>query len=90
MVTELARPFAMSLPAVSRHIRVLERARLVTRQVNGKSHRCTLRAAALRDAEQWLGDYRSFWESTLESLACYVEGDSKKSKSGRGSADATR
>jgi DNA-binding transcriptional ArsR family regulator len=90
MVTELARPFAMSLPAVSRHIRVLERARLITRQVDGKIHRCTLKAAAFRDAERWLSDYRCFWEGTLESLASYVEGESKKNKPNRGSGDGTR
>jgi DNA-binding transcriptional ArsR family regulator len=77
MVTELAEPFKMSLPAVSRHIRVLERARLVSRAVDGRVHRCSLRAGALRDAERWLSHYQCFWEGTLESLADYVDREKK-------------
>lgn len=73
MVTELAEPFRMSLPAVSRHIRVLERARLVARSVDGRVHRCSLRADPLEGIQQWLNHYRHFWEGTLESLASYVE-----------------
>ena len=73
MVTELAEPFRMSLPAVSRHIRVLEKARLVARSVDGRVHRCSLRAEPLRGAQQWLNRYRHFWEGTLDSLASYVE-----------------
>ena len=74
MVTELAEPFRMSLPAVSRHIRVLERARLVKRTIDGRVHRCALRAEPLRQAEQWLLHYRHFWKGTLDALARYVEG----------------
>jgi DNA-binding transcriptional ArsR family regulator len=73
MVTELAAPFAMSLPAVSRHIKVLERARLVRRAVDGRVHHCSLDVEPLRDVEQWLDHYRGFWEGKLESLARYVE-----------------
>jgi DNA-binding transcriptional ArsR family regulator len=73
MITELAAPFRMSLPAVSRHIRVLERAGLVKRTVDGRVHRCTLRATPLREAEQWLLHYRRFWTGTLDALARYVE-----------------
>ena len=78
MVTELAQPFAISLPAVSRHIRVLERAGLVARTVDGRVHHCSLSATPLKDVEKWLHQYRRFWEGTLESLARYVEGDSEK------------
>jgi DNA-binding transcriptional ArsR family regulator len=74
MVTELAAPFAMSLPAVSRHIKVLERARLVRRAVDGRVHHCSLDVEPLREVEQWLDRYRVFWEDNLESLARYVEG----------------
>lgn len=74
MITELAEPFHLSLPAVSRHIRVLERARLVKRTVDGRVHRCALQAGPLREAEQWLLHYRHFWEGTLDALARYVEG----------------
>src|SRR5271155_5958666 len=72
MVTELAEPFAMSLPAVSRHIRVLERARLVVRTVDGRVHHCSLDPAPLKTAETWLSYYRHFWEGQLEALARYV------------------
>lgn len=73
MITELAAPFAMSLPAVSRHIRVLEGAGLVARTVDGRVHRCALRAAPLGSAAAWLQQYRRFWEGSLESLARYAE-----------------
>jgi DNA-binding transcriptional ArsR family regulator len=78
MVTELAQPFAMSLPAVSRHIRVLERARLVVRKVDGRVHHCALDPAPLKTAEAWLGDYRQFWEGQLAALARFVESDERK------------
>src|SRR5438270_13117494 len=74
-ITDLARPFDMSLPAVSKHVRVLERARLVRRSVDGRVHRCSLRGEPLGSAENWLRRYRSFWEGTLDSLASYVEND---------------
>jgi DNA-binding transcriptional ArsR family regulator len=74
-ITDLAAPFDMSLPAVSRHIRVLERARLVRRAIDGRVHRCSLRAEPLRDAKAWLEHYRSFWEDTLDALANHVEGE---------------
>jgi DNA-binding transcriptional ArsR family regulator len=72
MVTDLARPFAMSLPAVSRHIRVLERARLVRRTVEGRVHRCALDLAPLATADAWLRRYRRFWLENLDALARYV------------------
>jgi DNA-binding transcriptional ArsR family regulator len=78
MVTELAEPFAMSLPAVSRHIRVLERAGLVKREVDGRVHHCSLSAVPLRDVEKWLRQYRKFWEGTLESLARFAERGAEK------------
>jgi DNA-binding transcriptional ArsR family regulator len=80
MVTELAAPFQMSLPAVSKHIRVLERALLVTRAVDGRIHRCSLSARPLREAEEYLSRYRSFWEETLDSLARYVEQKPSRSR----------
>lgn len=78
MVTELAEPFAMSLPAVSRHIRVLERAHLVVRNIDGRVHHCSLDLAPLKTVEAWMRQYRRFWEGNLEALARYVEGDDKK------------
>ena len=73
MVTELARPFELSLPAVSRHIKVLERARLIRRTVDGRIHRCALDARSLRTVDRWLCHYRHFWDANLEALARYVE-----------------
>jgi DNA-binding transcriptional ArsR family regulator len=78
MVTELAAPFDMSLPAVSRHIKVLERAGLVARAVDGRVHRCSLDTKPLKTIEAWLGHYRQFWEGTLKALADYAEGDRSK------------
>lgn len=78
MITELADPFAMTLPGVSRHIQVLEHAGLVTRAVDGRVHRCALDAAPLESADAWLQRYRQFWTGQLESLARYVETDAAK------------
>ena len=72
-VGELAAPFDVSLPAVSKHLRVLERASLITREINGRVHRCSLSAEPLADAVAWLDHYRAFWDSNLEALADYFE-----------------
>ena len=71
-VSELARPFAVSLPAVSKHLKVLEDAGLMTREKQGRVHRCHLVAAPLQAAAEWLLFYRRFWEGTLDSLAGYL------------------
>jgi DNA-binding transcriptional ArsR family regulator len=73
MVTELAAPFAMSLPSVSKHLKVLESARLVARTIDGRVHRCSLAPAPLRAADRWLEHYRAFWTDKLEALADYAE-----------------
>lgn len=78
MVSELAEPFDMSLPAVSKHIRVLEAARLVVRAVDGRVHHCSLAPGPLRDVERWIEHYRSFWEDALDALGRYVEADTSK------------
>ncbi len=72
MVTELAEPYPMSLPAVSKHLRVLERARLVSRRIDGRVHRCALDPEALSEVESWLRERREFWEHTLDALATHV------------------
>ena len=71
-VTELSEPFDMSLAAVSKHIRVLEKAGLVARSVDGRIHRCALRAEPLSNASDWLEQYRVFWQDHLAALADYV------------------
>lgn len=72
-VGELARPFRMSRPAISKHLRVLERAGLVQRQREGRVSRCELDAEPMRDAAQWIERYREFWGDRLDSLARYLE-----------------
>ena len=73
MVTELAAPFGLSLPAVSRHIRVLERAGLLKRTVDGRVHHCALDVQPLKGVDHWLEGYRRFWSGNLAALARYVE-----------------
>jgi DNA-binding transcriptional ArsR family regulator len=80
MITEIAAPFDLTLPAVSKHIRVLERARLVERTVDGRVHRCSLAAEPLRQVERWLSDRRTFWEQSLASLARYAEDEERSRK----------
>jgi len=67
-VTDLAKPFRMSLPAVSKHLKILERAHLVSRSVHGRVHRLALRGAPLEQVEVWLDPFRSFWEGHLSAL----------------------
>jgi DNA-binding transcriptional ArsR family regulator len=72
-VGRVARPFHMSAPAISRHLRVLERAGLIRRTKRGRQHHIELRAEPLRRAKDWLEIYRQHWESSLDSLARYLE-----------------
>ena len=72
-VTELAAPFAMSLPAISKHLKVLERAGLILRGRDAQRRPCRLRAAPLGDAAAWLGDYRQFWEESFDRLDTYLQ-----------------
>jgi DNA-binding transcriptional ArsR family regulator len=83
-VGELAAPFAMSLPAVSKHLKVLERAGLVARGRAAQWRPCRLKAGPLRDAAAWLEHYRRFWEQSLERLDDYLrETQAKEGKHGR-------
>jgi DNA-binding transcriptional ArsR family regulator len=79
-VTELAQPYDMSLPAVSKHLRVLESAGLVARSKNGRVHRCRLKAAPMKSAAAWIEHYRQFWETQLDSLQRYLENSTEKEK----------
>jgi DNA-binding transcriptional ArsR family regulator len=67
-VTELAAPFDMSLPAISKHLKVLERAGLITRGRQAQTRPCRLEPAPLKDAALWLERYRRFWEQSLDRL----------------------
>jgi DNA-binding transcriptional ArsR family regulator len=78
MIKDLAAPFSMSLPAVSKHLRVLEAAKLVTREVDGRVHWCALEAQPLHQAGIWISGYRAFWEDTLDALARYVEPENQR------------
>lgn len=71
-VTELAKPFAVSLPAISKHLKVLERAGLVVRSRAGQWRPCRLQPAPLEDAADWLEDYRQFWEGSFDRLADHL------------------
>ncbi len=79
-VTELAKPYDMSLPAVSKHLRVLESAGLVARSKDGRVHRCRLEAAPMKSAADWMAHYRQFWEAQLDSLQRYLENSTEKEK----------
>jgi DNA-binding transcriptional ArsR family regulator len=72
-VGELAAPFRVSRPAISKHLRVLERAGLVRRTREGRISRCALDARALREAADWVDAYRAFWTNRLDALARYIE-----------------
>jgi DNA-binding transcriptional ArsR family regulator len=69
----LAEPFDVTAPAISRHLRLLEEARLVVRRRDGRHHELALSPQPLRDASAWLDTYRRFWEDRLTSLARHVE-----------------
>ena len=72
-VGEIARPFAMSLPAVSKHLRVLEDAGLLARRREGREHHCRVLAEPMRTASEWISHYEKFWEGRLDALARYLE-----------------
>ena len=76
-VSDLAAPFDMSLPGVTKHLAVLERAGLVTGRKVGRVRRCRLVPRRLRDAERWAQKYRAFWETRMKSLADHLEGSSR-------------
>ena len=71
-VTALAEPFDMSLPAVTKHLKVLERAGLITRGRQAQWRPCKLDAEPLREASNWVAQYRQFWDASLDSLEAYL------------------
>ena len=79
-MTDLARPHAMSLPAVSKHLRVLEKAGLLRRRRYGRVHEMQLDAKPLRQAAQWVEEYRRFWEGSLDRLAAYLDKTAKRTQ----------
>ena len=71
-VNQLAQPFQMSLPAISKHLGVLEDAGLISRTKDGRFRRCALRPEPLKSASEWIDTYRAFWEKQFDSLAQYL------------------
>ena len=85
-LTELAAPFSISVPAVTKHLRILERAGLISRSRQAQRKPCTLRVEALNGASEWLDQYRAEWEARLDRLDAFVVGlqqqeDARKKKS---------
>jgi DNA-binding transcriptional ArsR family regulator len=71
-VLELAEPFKMSLPAISKHLKLLESANLITREVKGRVHYLKLRAEPMSEANEWLESYSKFWIQQLDSFERYL------------------
>ena len=67
-VTELAKPFDLSLPGVSKHLKVLQRAGLITQSRSAQWRPCRLESARLKEASEWVGEYRRFWDETFQRL----------------------
>jgi DNA-binding transcriptional ArsR family regulator len=78
-VGELADPFKMSLAAISKHIKILEKARLLRRKKVGRIHECSFNPEALKTAEECIHFYTSFWTESLDAFAAELEGKKKKS-----------
>jgi DNA-binding transcriptional ArsR family regulator len=90
-VTALAEPFDMSLPAISKHLKVLRRAGLVMRSRTAQWRPCRLEAAPMKDAADWLAFYRQFWEQSLDRLEDYLaELQAKEEPNGRASGHTAR
>lgn len=83
-VSELAEPFAMSLPAISRHLKVLEGAGLIMRGREAQWRPCRIAPGGLKDVDAWLENYRRFWEASFDRLDAYLEDvQAKEKKRGR-------
>ncbi|MSP83266.1 MAG: transcriptional regulator [Alphaproteobacteria bacterium] len=82
-VGEVARPFALALPTVSRHLKVLEQAGLIRRETDAQWRRCRLLTEPLDEAGEWVERTRAFWESNLDSLAAYFKPQRKPAKKRR-------
>lgn len=79
-VGELAEPFDISLPAISRHLKVLEKARLIARERDAQWRRCRIEPEGLKVAADWVEQYRKFWEDRLDALADFLETKKQKAK----------
>ena len=79
-VGELAQPFDMTLPAISKHLKVLERAGLIARGRDAQRRPCRLAAEPLREVLEWVADYRHFWDQRLDRLQAYLEKGKKRAR----------
>jgi DNA-binding transcriptional ArsR family regulator len=77
-ISELAKPHRMSLPAVMKHVRVLEAAGLITQKKSGRTRHCQLAAEPLKDAEEWINQYRMFWQNQFASLDRFLSQEEEK------------
>ncbi|KVG34145.1 ArsR/SmtB family transcription factor [Burkholderia ubonensis] len=77
-VGELAAPYDVSLNAVSKHVKTLEKAGLIRREIRGREHACQLDASNLEEAQQWLGHYAEFWSERLDALDRHLAGKRKR------------
>ena len=82
-VTQLAEPFAMSMPAISKHLKVLERAHLISRGRDAQYRPCRLEATPLKDVAHWIEHYRQFWEESFDRLDSYLKEIQKENKNVR-------
>ena len=82
-VGELARPFEVTLPAISKHLKVLERAGLIARGREAQRRPCRLAAEPLREVLEWVSDYRHFWDQRLDRLEAYLEKGKKRARKRR-------
>ena len=89
-VLELAEPFDMTLPGVSKHLKVLERAGLITRGRKAQWRPCRLAAGPLKDVAEWVEHYRRFWEESFDRLDAYLQDLQKKEKQDDRDADPSR
>jgi DNA-binding transcriptional ArsR family regulator len=79
-VGELAGPFAISGPAISRHLKVLEQAKLIRREIEAQKRRCYLRPEGLKQAAEWIEIYRQFWNERLDDLESYLDAVAAKQR----------
>ena len=87
-INEIAKPFRVSLNAISKHLMVLERAGLLRREIKGREHHCWIEPRPLREADEWLEHYRQFWEVRLDALERYVSNKMKSAKKTQGRKEA--
>ena len=88
-VTEIAKSFPYSLNAISKHLKVLEQAGLIRREIKGRDHFCQLDPAPLQEASDWFASYRQFWEERLDAMESYILKNKKRRKN-HGRKSSTR